>query len=270
MPEQKRKIEVLIISDIHLGTYGAHAEELNKYLKTVDPNIIVINGDWVDIWNLSGNYWPPEHTENLFLILEFVKQGKPVYYITGNHDEILRRYSGYKLDTFELLDELVLELDGKSHWIFHGDIFDLSVSSKAKWLAKLGGRSYDYLIRFNRGLNNALMSVGRERVSLSKTVKDNVKKIVKSNVADFEDIACEHGIQHGYDYVICGHIHKPQIRTFSNKHGQVVYMNSGDWIENCTALEYSNGKWELFHYFHDHQFKGVVTETDEEAIRESS
>ena len=135
-------------------------------------------------------------------------------------------------------------------------------------LAKLGGRSYDYLIRFNRGLNNTLMSMGRERVSLSKTVKDNVKRIVKSNVADFEDIACEHAIQHGYDYVICGHIHKPQIRKFSNKQGEVIYMNSGDWIENCTSLEYTGGKWELFHYFHDHQFKGVVTETDEEAMDE--
>lgn len=266
MEDAKRKIEVLVISDIHLGTYGAHAQELNNYLKSIDPNIVIINGDWIDIWNFSVNYWPPEHTENLFLVFEFVKQGKPVYYLTGNHDEILRRYSDYKLDTFELVDELVLELDGKTHWIFHGDIFDLSVGSKAKWLARLGGRSYDYLIRFNRALNNFLLSLGRPRVSLSKMVKDNVKKIVKSSVSDFEEIACEHAIQHGYDYVLCGHIHKPQIRKVEKEDGAVIYMNSGDWIENCTALEYNDGKWEIFYYFHDLQFQGVITEADEEAL----
>lgn len=264
MSGEKRKIEVLIISDIHLGTYGANANELNNYLKSIDPNMVIINGDWLDIWNFSGNYWPPEHTENLFLILEFIKQGKPVYYLTGNHDDVLRKFSDFKMDTFELIDELVLELDGKSHWIFHGDIFDLSVGSKALWLAKLGGRSYDYLIRFNRFINNLLISAGKERISLSKMIKDNVKRIVKSKVSDFEKIACERGIEHGYDYVICGHVHKPQIEKIVTEQGSIMYLNSGDWVENCTALEYNEGQWSIFYYFHDFQFKDVVTETEEE------
>lgn len=264
MSENRRKIEVLVISDIHLGTYGACAEELNAYLKSIDPGMIIINGDWLDIWNFSVNYWPPEHTENLFLIFGFVKQGIPVYYLTGNHDDVLRRYTDYKLDTFELTNELILELNGKTHWIFHGDIFDLSVGSKAKWLARLGGRSYDYLIRFNRYLNNILLSLGRNRISLSKAIKDNVKRLVKSTVSDFEDIACEHGIKHGYDYVICGHVHRPQMRLFENDNGSVMYLNSGDWVENCTALEYNEGEWTLFYYHHDFQFRGVVTEAEEE------
>lgn len=254
----KRKVQVCIISDIHLGTYGAGVEELNKYLKSISPDILIINGDWLDIWNFSRGYWPPAHTENLFIVLEFVKKGIPVYYITGNHDDTLRQFSNYKLDTFELLDELVLELDGKSHWIFHGDIFDLSVGGKARWLAMIGGRSYDYLIRANRGINTLLVSLGKERISMSKMIKDRVKRIVKSSVSDFEEIACERAIKHGYDYVICGHIHKPQNRKFENLDGSVMYLNSGDWVENLTSLEYNNGKWEIFSYNND--FKHQSTE----------
>ncbi len=266
MSGSKRKIEVLIISDVHLGTYGANANELNKYLKSIDPNIVIINGDWIDIWNFSVNYWPPEHTENLFLILEFVKQGKLVYYLTGNHDDSLRRFSDFKLDSFELIDELELELDGKSHWVFHGDIFDLSVGDKALWLAKLGGRSYDYLVRFNRYVNEALVSVGKERVSISKAIKDNVKRIVKSNVSDFEQIACEEGIRRGYDYVICGHVHKPQMRKVETNEGSVMYLNSGDWVENCTALEYNDGNWRIFEYYNDFQYKAAATKKEESII----
>ncbi len=262
----RRKVEVVVISDIHLGTYGAHAIELNKYLKSIDPNILIINGDWLDIWNFSSGYWPPEHTENLFIVLEFIKKGIPVYYITGNHDDVIRKYSNYKLDTFELIDELVLELDGKSHWIFHGDIFDISVGGKARWLAKLGGRSYDYLIRLNMLINKALVSMGKDRVSLSKSIKDNVKKIVKSKVTDFEEIACERAIKHNYDYVICGHIHKPQIREFKNDEGSVMYLNSGDWVESLTSLEYYNGEWKLFYYDHDFRYKNVKVNGEETPI----
>lgn len=256
----KRKVEVVIISDIHLGTYGAAAKELNRYLRSIDTDMLIINGDWLDIWSFSDNYWPPEHTENLFLVLDFVKRGIPVYYITGNHDDILRRFTNYKLDMFELVDELILELDGKSHWIFHGDIFDLSVRGNVRWLARLGGKSYDYLIRLNRTVNLARVMMGKEKISFSKSIKDNVKSRVKRNVQDFEEIAIERAITHGYDYVICGHIHKPQIREVVNEKGRVMYLNSGDWVENRTALEYNDGEWELFYYEHDLQYKDVVRE----------
>ena len=249
MNPEKRKIEVVVISDVHLGTYGSHAKELNAYLSSIDPDVIIINGDWVDIWNFNTNYWPSEHTENLFKIFEFVKQGKQVYYLTGNHDDDLRKYSDYKQKHFELIDELTLELNGKKHWIFHGDKFDPSVGNNARWLAKLGGRGYDYMIRANRELNKVLLSMGQERVMISKMLKDNVKKVVKSRVSDFEDVACDHGISHGFDYVICGHIHKPQMRKYSTERGEVMYLNSGDWVENCTSLEYNNGQWKLYFYF---------------------
>jgi len=255
--QDKRKVEVAIVSDIHLGTYGAAATELNRYLRSIDPDMLIINGDWMDIWSFSANYWPPEHTENLFLVLDFVKRGIPVYYITGNHDDILRRFTDYKLDMFELVDELILELDGKTHWIFHGDIFDISVGGNARWLARLGGKSYDYLIRLNRLVNTVRVAVGKEKISFSKSIKDSVKSRVKQKVQDFEEIAIERAITHGYDYVICGHIHKPQIRAVTRDGGSVVYLNSGDWVENMTALEYVDGKWDLFYYEHDLMYKDI-------------
>lgn len=253
----KRKVEVCVISDIHLGTYGCSAKELNHYLKTIEPGMLIINGDWLDIWHFSSNYWPPAHTENLFLVLDFLRKGIPVYYLTGNHDDMVRKFSDFKLDVLEVRDELILELDGKSHWIFHGDIFDLSVGSKARWLAKLGGRSYDYLIRLNRLVNLVRNQMGMEKIMLSKMVKDSVKNIVKKNVSDFEEIAIERAILHGYDYVVCGHIHRPQIRHIKRDEGSITYLNSGDWVENLTALEYNQGVWRLFHYQNELAFKDI-------------
>ena len=197
-----------------------------------------------------------EH-QNLFLVFDYLRRGIPVYYLTGNHDDLVRKFSDLKLDTLEIRDEMILEIDGKSHWIFHGDIFDLSVNHKAKWLAKLGGKSYDYLIRFNRLINFVRSEMGLEKVMLSKAIKDSVKSIVKKKVSDFEEIAIEHAISHGYDYVVCGHIHKPQITKIQTKKGSVTYLNSGDWVENLTALEYCNGKWELFYYQNDLAFKDI-------------
>jgi UDP-2,3-diacylglucosamine pyrophosphatase LpxH len=251
MPTAKRHVEVVVISDIHLGTYGASAKELNAYLNSIDPDKIIINGDWIDIWYFDMNYWPTEHAENIFIILDFIKQGKPVYYVTGNHDDDIRKFTGTKLKSFQVVDELDLLLDGKKHWVLHGDKYDQSVGGKAKWLAKLGGKAYDYSVRMNRKLNNQLVKMGKERILISKMIKDSVKKAVKSGVSDFEQITCEEGIKRGYDFVICGHIHKPQKRVVTTKNGSVTYLNSGDWVENCTSLEYNEGEWSIFSYYKD-------------------
>lgn len=257
MAEEKRRIEICIISDIHLGTRACHAAELNRYLKSIDPTILIINGDWLDIWNFSSGYFPQEHIENIFLILDFARQGTPVYYVTGNHDDDMRNFSGYKFDTLQLRDEIVLEIDGKKHWIFHGDKYDLSVGGSARWLAKLGGKTYDTIWQVNRYINSIRMRYGKDKIFISKYIKDKVKSFVKSNVQDFEDVAIEIGIEEKYDYVICGHIHKPQIREVTTDNGSIVYLNSGDWVENLTSLEYNNGVWDLFYYQHDLQYKDI-------------
>lgn len=257
-----RPLDVVVISDVHLGTFGTHARELNRYLRSIRPRMIILNGDIIDIWQFSKRYWPKSHWETLQILLDYMQEGVRVIYLTGNHDDVLRRFSDFKIKNFQLLDKVVLHLDGKQAWIFHGDIFDLSVKY-APWLAKLGGKSYDYLILLNRLINTLLVRLGYDRISLSKRIKNSVKRAVKF-VRDYEDMAVDHALQQSYDYVICGHIHQPCIRVEKRAGREVTYMNSGDWIENLTALEYKAGEWSLFHYF-DH-FEEITIHPKEKKV----
>jgi len=160
-----------------------------------------------------------------------------------------------------VLDKLVLELDGKKAWFFHGDVFDASIQN-AKWLAKLGGWGYDILILINRFVNWCLIKMKREKFSLSKKIKNSVKKAIK-HIQDFEKVASDLAIENNYKYVICGHIHQPQIVRKVNKFGTCLYLNSGDWVENLTSLEYHKGKWNLEHFQKENYEKEVVsTEED--------
>lgn len=176
-------------------------------------------------------------------------KGTEVFYITGNHDEMLRKFAPTSMGNVHILNKLVLNLDGKKAWIFHGDVFDISIQ-RAKWLAKLGGYGYDLLILINRIVNWVLLKMGREKYSLSKKIKKSVKGAVKY-VNDFEGVAAELAIENGYDYVICGHIHQPKKELVENTQGKTVYLNSGDWVENLTALEYSFKRWRIYQYNHD-------------------
>lgn len=242
-----RKLQVSIISDVHLGTYGCHASELIQYLKSINPEILVLNGDIIDGWAFSKRYFPAVHMQVIKEITSLISKGTKVYYITGNHDEMLRRYSGFELGNFHLDDKLVLDIDGKKAWIFHGDVFDASTKGAAKWLAKLGGKGYDILILLNSFINFILKVLGKEKMSFSKKVKSSVKKAV-AWIGDFELCAAELGAEKGYDFVICGHIHQPQDRVIETKFGKIRYLNSGDWIENLTALEYNDGVWNIHQY----------------------
>lgn len=245
----KRKVEVAIISDVHLGTYGCHAAELLKYLKSIKPETLVLNGDIVDIWQFSKSYFPKEHMQVIKQITGMIAKGVKVYYVTGNHDEMMRKFVGFELGSFKIVNKVVLNLEAGRAWIFHGDVFDVTMKH-TKWIAKLGGKGYDLLIVFNRFVNRILEKTGREKISLSKKIKDSVKGAVK-HANNFEVTAAEIGISNEYDYVVCGHIHKPEIREIQTAKGQITYLNSGDWIENLTALEYSNGAWEIYHYNED-------------------
>lgn len=245
----KRIVEVAVISDTHLGTYGCKAKELLNYLKSIDPKVLILNGDFIDIWQFKKSYFPESHLEVIKYILNLSLSNCQVIYLTGNHDEFLRKFSPMTFGKIQLADKYVFELDGKKTWVFHGDVFDSSVQH-SKWIAKLGGIGYDYLIRLNNLTNWFLMKLGREKYSFSKKIKNNIKKAVKF-IGDFEQTASELAIENNFDYVICGHIHQPQKRVISNQKGSCLYLNSGDWIENLTALEYSNGSWEIYHYEND-------------------
>ena len=181
-------------------------------------------------------------------ILKFVTDGIPVYYLTGNHDEMLRKFTDFNMGTFQLLDKLVLNIDGKKAWIFHGDVFDVTMQH-SKWLAKLGAVGYDTLILINSFVNWFLTAIGRQKMSFSQKVKASFKEAVKF-INQFEQTAADLAVDKQYGYVICGHIHHAEIREIKSTQntGSVLYLNSGDWVESLSALEYHNGKWEVFKY----------------------
>jgi UDP-2,3-diacylglucosamine pyrophosphatase LpxH len=254
----KRKIEVVVISDVHLGTYGSNAKELVNYLESIEPEILILNGDIIDIWQFNKRYFPKSHMKVIQSITSLLTKGTKIHYITGNHDEMFRKFANFSIGNFHIQNKLVLKLDTGTAWIFHGDVFDTTMKH-SKWVAKLGGKGYDLLILLNTFINWISVKLGREKISLSKKVKDSVKGIIKY-VNNFETTAAEIAIENGYDYVVCGHIHQPQIKKIAVKDKEVTYLNSGDWVENATALEYSEGQWTL--YKHQHT-KAIIEEKED-------
>jgi UDP-2,3-diacylglucosamine pyrophosphatase LpxH len=260
--KQKRNVDLVVLSDIHLGTYGCHARELNRYLKSIRPKTVVLNGDIIDIWQFSKNYFPKEHLSVLHRLIKWVNKGVTVHYLPGNHDENLRRFVGFRMGSLSIENKLILELDGNKTWFFHGDVFDVTMKH-SKWLAKLGAVGYDALILINSLCNWFLKKTGRGRISLSKSIKNSVKKAV-SFINDFEQTCADIASGSGYQTVICGHIHQPEIKWIAGENGPVQYLNSGDWVENLTSLEYHDGKWTLFRY--DEKDFELPEEEDEEHL----
>ena len=240
-------MEICIVSDLHLGTFGCQAKELLNYLKSIKPKTLILNGDIIDIWQFNKRYFPTSHMAVIKQIFSMASKDTRVIYITGNHDEALRRYADFEMGNIQLTDKIVFEINGKKNWVFHGDVFDRTTKGSAKLLAKLGGYGYDLLILVNSIVNWSLKLMGKEKMSLSKRVKNGVKKAV-SWINNFEQTAAELAIENNYQYVICGHIHQPQQRVVTNDKGSVTYLNSGDWIENLTSLEYYDNAWNLYHY----------------------
>ena len=248
MKKQKRHIDILVISDIHLGTYGCHANELLYYLKSIRPKLVVLNGDIIDIWQFSKRYWPNSHMKIVKHLFSWLGKGIKTYYVTGNHDEMLRKFEGLKMGSLHIVNKVVLEMaDGKKAWMFHGDVFDVTMQH-SKWLAKLGAVGYDTLILINRLFNFISKRVfNKGELSLAQKIKHSVKSAV-SFINDFEQTSADIGISNKFDYVVCGHIHHPDMRTITNTQGSTTYLNSGDWVENLSALEYTNGEWSIYKF----------------------
>jgi UDP-2,3-diacylglucosamine pyrophosphatase LpxH len=263
---KKRKLDILVLSDVHLGTYGCHARELLHYLKTVKPKTVILNGDIIDIWQFSKRYWPKAHMKVVKHLMNWMSKGVKIYYITGNHDEMLRKFAGFKFGSLRIVNKVILELEeGKKAWFFHGDVFDVTMQH-SKWLAKLGAVGYDTLILINRVANFISEKIFKKgKLSLSKKIKNSVKGAVKF-INDFEQTAADIAISNGYTYVVCGHIHQPEMRQMQNPHGKVIYLNSGDWIENLTALEYVDKEWKIYKFDDAEMLNMVATDTGEEEL----
>ena len=252
----KRNLDILVISDLHLGTYGSEADEVLAYLDTINANKIVINGDFVDIMLFNKRFWPSSHMKVIKYFLDLISQGKEIYYVTGNHDELMRKFLNFKIQNFKIVNQIVLDTAKGKVWIFHGDVFDFSIQTQ--WLTKLAGFLYDYMIIFNSWINKKIMRpLGRKRLNFSKTIKANVKTAVQY-FANFEIKAAKIAQKNGYKYVVCGHIHTPKIESFDINGEEIIYMNSGDWLESLSSLEYVNNKWSIYmHKRTEQEYKGV-------------
>ena len=241
------KYKTIFVSDIHLGTQFSKAEEFLKLLKDTECERMYLVGDIIDGWAIKRKVkWKQSHSDVIQKLLRKARKGTEIYYIPGNHDEFLRDFLPLTLGdrVFVVNDAEYIDKQGKKYFITHGDFFD-SITMTKKWLAILGDYGYDLLLTLNSPINRIRKLFGyRKYWSLSKYVKDNVKSSV-SFITDFETILANYAKQKSYDGIICGHIHKAEIKDIEG----IKYLNSGDWVENCTALvETLDGEWKIISY----------------------
>ena len=239
---RKQRVRTLWISDVHLGTRDCQAEHLAAFLKRYHADRIYLVGDIIDGWKLRGGiYWPQAHTNVIRRLLTLSKRGTEVIYVTGNHDEFLRRYSSLILGNIRLVDEAVHSTaDGRKLLVIHGDQFDV-ITRYHRWLAFLGDSAYEFTLLLNRWLNHWRRRWGYGYWSLSAYLKHKVKTAVNF-ISDFEEAIAHECHKRGLDGVVCGHIHHAEIRRIEG----VDYLNCGDWVESCTALiEHWDGSIQL-------------------------
>ncbi len=218
------------------------------YLSSIRPKTLILNGDFVDVWNFDKHFFPPAHFKVIKKVFSMAANGTEVYYICGNHDGMLRRFNHYSMGNLHIRNKLVMELDGMKAWIFHGDVFDLS-RRKTKWIARLGGRGYSLLLGANGLVNRCLARLGKPRISLARQIEESGQPDRYIDV--FEKTITDLAIRNSFDYVACGHIHHPKKQWIESDEGSVLYLNSGDWVGSLTALEYNFKRWKLYRYDED-------------------
>jgi UDP-2,3-diacylglucosamine pyrophosphatase LpxH len=239
------KVRTIFISDMHLGTRSCRAELILSFLRKYDAETLYLIGDIIDGWRLKNSwYWPELHDEVLRVIMGKVTKGSRVVYIPGNHDDFLRLSGGKKPARVEMTDTAIhTTADGKRFLVMHGDQLD-EVIRNIPWLAHLGDLAYDLLTALNRAYNKVTGLFGLEYRSIAALVKASVKCIVNF-IGKFEEALVTAGRDNNVDGVICGHIHHAVIRNIEN----MCYVNTGDWVENCTAIvENVSGTLELVHH----------------------
>ena len=241
---KKLHCRTLFLSDLHLGSRACQAEPLARFLKHVKCDRLYLVGDVLDMWRLRQKwFFPNDHSKVVRRILKMAEKGTEVIYVPGNHDEAARRYNGLEFGgvTIKLVAEH--ETPDGEHWLVcHGDRFDLVVQH-SRMLARIGGVAYETLVSIDRRVNAIRRRFGRPHVSLSQSIKSKVKGAC-TFISRFEEVLADAARKDGFDGVVCGHVHKAEIRDIDGVH----YYNCGDWIEGCTALaEHDDGRIELVH-----------------------
>jgi UDP-2,3-diacylglucosamine pyrophosphatase LpxH len=242
---QRRRFRTIWISDIHLGTRGCNAEMLIDFLDNVDSDFLYLVGDIIDGWQLKKRfYWPTTHNDVVWRVMKRARRGTRVVYIPGNHDELVRQFTGLNFGGVEIRRKMIhTTADGRKLLILHGDEFD-AVMLAHRWLAVIGDAAYTMLMTLNRHVNRVRRWLDMPYWSLSKMAKHKVKNAV-SFISRFEEVVAHEAGRRHVDGVVCGHIHTAEIRQF----GSVTYYNDGDWVEGCTALvEHHDGRMEILHW----------------------
>jgi UDP-2,3-diacylglucosamine pyrophosphatase LpxH len=233
------RFRTIFISDVHLGTPGCQAAQLLDFLRHTESRDLYLVGDIIDGWQLKRRwYWHQTHNDVVQKVLRKARKGTHVTYIAGNHDEAMRHFLGLAFGGIDIRDEAEhVTADGKRMLITHGDLFDAVVQG-AKWLAHVGDAAYLFTLRLNRWFNHARAKLGLPYWSLAQFLKHRVKNAV-GYITQFEEALAHEARRRGFDGVICGHIHKAEIRDI----GGIRYCNDGDWVESLTALvELENGE----------------------------
>ncbi|MCR9255861.1 MAG: UDP-2,3-diacylglucosamine diphosphatase [Alphaproteobacteria bacterium] len=240
-----RQYRAIWISDVHLGTRGSKAEYLLDFLRETESEYLYLVGDILDVWRLQKSwYFIQSHNDVIQKILRKARKGTKVVYLPGNHDEIFRDYLGVNFGEIDIVDETIhTTIDGKRFLVLHGDKYD-AVVRYAKWLALLGDWAYNWLLRISHVINVVRRKLNRPYWSLSQFLKQRVKTAVQF-IGEFENAVVSEAKERGVDGVICGHIHKAEMRRIDD----VLYMNDGDWVESCTALvEHYDGRMEILEW----------------------
>jgi len=240
-----RRYRALFISDVHLGTKTSQAELLIDFLRLHDAETIYLVGDIVDFWRIRRSaHWPQSHNDVLQKLLRKVRKGTRIIYLPGNHDEALRSYLGAKFGGIEIIDSIVhTTADGRKALVVHGDQFDVVVHY-AKWLAFLGDAAYEMALWGNTHLNFMRRKAGLTYWSLSAFLKHKVKQAVNF-ISAYEGALANEARKQGAEIVICGHIHHLAMRQM----GDVLYVNTGDWVESGTAIgERMDGTFEAIEW----------------------
>ncbi|WP_138516088.1 UDP-2,3-diacylglucosamine diphosphatase [Rhodoferax bucti] len=237
-----RRYRAVFVSDIHLGTAGCQAKPLLDFLKHHPSDNLYLVGDIIDGWQLRRRwFWPQAHNDVVQKLLRRARKGCRVVFIPGNHDEFARAFVGHQFGGIEVhADTVHTTADGRKLWVTHGDYFD-AVIQRAKWLAYTGDYAYEFTLRMNRHLNHLRARLGLPYWSLSAYLKHKVKMAL-NYVTDFEKAVAQEARHRGHDGVVCGHIHRAEMRTIDG----TLYCNDGDWVESRTALvEHMDGQLEL-------------------------
>jgi UDP-2,3-diacylglucosamine pyrophosphatase LpxH len=253
----KTYYKTIILYDIHLGIRNSRVKEVADFLMHHRCDTLILNGDIIDGWQLrKSGEWKKKHTSFFRIIMKYMhKYNTKVIYLRGNHDDFLDEILPFSFGQFIIKRHHILQSAEKKYYVVHGDIFD-TVTTKLKWLAKLGDIGYTFLLWLNRHYNHYRTKRGLPYYSLSQVVKAKVKSAV-SFISDYEEQLCEVAAANHCDGVICGHIHQAADKTINNIH----YLNSGDWVETMSALvETENGEWSIV-YYNDWQQQQSPAET---------